>query len=87
MAKNRAEPKAAKQKKPNRYKAIIQTIFERHYHSDQTEFEFSRKEMENVARELGIVCCDHERRTVRRQRAQRFSELAAPGAMTVSGLR
>jgi hypothetical protein len=37
----------------NRYEALIETIFARHY-VGQTEFVFEREELEQVATELGI---------------------------------
>ncbi|MEX2261797.1 MAG: hypothetical protein WD696_07585 [Bryobacteraceae bacterium] len=43
------------EKKPNRYSAIIGTIFHRHYSDGSTQFEFTRGELEEVAKELGIV--------------------------------
>jgi hypothetical protein len=42
-------------KKPNRYSAIMRTIFERHYRAGEAEFEFTRNEFADVARKLRIV--------------------------------
>jgi hypothetical protein len=41
-------------KRPNRYSAIIGTIFRSHYKRGTTQFEFSRDEFVEVARELRI---------------------------------
>lgn len=41
-------------KKPNRYSAIIQTVFKRHYKKGLTHFEFTREEFVEFADELGI---------------------------------
>jgi len=46
---------AATEKKPNRYSAIIGTIFKRHYKTGKTQFEFSRDEFVEIAKSLGIV--------------------------------
>jgi hypothetical protein len=46
---------AAKQRKPNRYSAIIGAIFKNHYKPGQTQFEFSREEFVEIARSLGIA--------------------------------
>jgi hypothetical protein len=51
MAKEAA---TQKQKKPNRYAAIIGTIFKNHYRAGITQFEFSRDEFVKVAHALGI---------------------------------
>ena len=42
-------------KKPNRYSAIIGTIFKNHYKKGMTQFEFSREEFVEIAKSLGIV--------------------------------
>src|SRR5580692_5022007 len=42
-------------KKPNRYSAIIGTIFKRHHKPGKTEFEFSRDEFVDVAKSLRIA--------------------------------
>jgi hypothetical protein len=42
-------------KKPNRYSAIIGTIFKNHYKPGKTQFEFSRDEFVEIARSLKIV--------------------------------
>lgn len=42
-------------KKPNRYSAIIGTIFKNHYKKGATQFEFSREEFVEIARSLGIA--------------------------------
>jgi hypothetical protein len=42
-------------KKPNRYSAIIGTIFKRHYKSGKTQFEFSRDEFVGIAKSLRIA--------------------------------
>jgi hypothetical protein len=41
-------------KKPNRYSAIIGTIFKNHYKPGKTQFEFSRDELVEIASSLGI---------------------------------
>jgi hypothetical protein len=43
------------EKKPNRYSAIIGTIFKRHYKSGKMQFEFSREEFVEIAKSLGIA--------------------------------
>lgn len=48
-------PKERKQRKPNRYIAIIRTIFQRHYRPGLTQFEFTREEFVECATELGVV--------------------------------
>jgi hypothetical protein len=42
------------EKKPNRYSAIIGTIFKRYHKPGKTQFEFSRDEFVEIARTLGI---------------------------------
>lgn len=42
-------------KKPNRYSAIIGTIFKNHYKPGKTQFEFSRNEFVEIARSLNIA--------------------------------
>src|SRR5258708_30733817 len=42
-------------KKPNRYSAIIGTIFKRHYKPGKTQFEFSRDEFVEIAKSLEIA--------------------------------
>ena len=42
-------------KKPNRYSAIIGTIFKNHYKPGKTQFEFSRDEFVEIARSLNIA--------------------------------
>jgi hypothetical protein len=42
-------------KKPNRYSAIIGTIFKNHYKPGKTQFEFTREEFVEIAHELKIV--------------------------------
>jgi len=42
-------------KKPNRYSAIIGTIFKNHYKPGKTQFEFSRDEFVEIAKSLGIA--------------------------------
>jgi hypothetical protein len=42
-------------KKPNRYSAIIGTIFKNHYKPGKKQFEFSRNEFVEIARSLNIV--------------------------------
>ncbi|WP_277812151.1 hypothetical protein [Chromohalobacter canadensis] len=44
-----------KSRKPNRYTAIIQRIFDDHYVNGDREFEFERDEAHPIADELGIV--------------------------------
>lgn len=51
MAKKKTEPKP---RKPSRYAAIIAEIFNRHYTPGETEFEFTRDELELVAADKGI---------------------------------
>ncbi|MGO9335875.1 MAG: hypothetical protein ACLPY1_00040 [Terracidiphilus sp.] len=41
-------------KKPNRYSAIVGTIFKNHYKPGKTHFEFSRDEFVEIASSLGI---------------------------------
>lgn len=45
---------APKDRKPNRYQAIIQTIFDRHYKSGMAQFEFTRDEFVGTAGDLKI---------------------------------
>ena len=52
MVKSKA---SKKQRPPNRYAAIIATIFKRHYGPAISSFEFSRDEFEEVCRSRGIV--------------------------------
>ena len=49
------KPAAIPDKKPNRYSAIIGTIFKRYYKPGKTQFEFSRDEFLGVAKSLGIA--------------------------------
>ena len=42
-------------KKPNRYSAIIGTIFRNHYKPGKNQFEFSREEFVEIARSLNIA--------------------------------
>lgn len=42
-------------KRPNRYSAIIGTIFKNHYKPGDTQFEFSRNEFVEIARSLSIA--------------------------------
>lgn len=42
-------------KKPNRYSAIIGTIFKKHYEPGKTQFDFSRDEFVEIAKSLGIA--------------------------------
>lgn len=42
-------------KKPNRYSAIVGTIFKNHYKPGKTQFEFSRGEFVEIARSLDIA--------------------------------
>jgi hypothetical protein len=53
MPENR--PVASPEKRPNRYSAIIGTIFERHYKPGETHFEFSRNEFVEIAKSLKIA--------------------------------
>jgi len=48
------KPPSAPERKPDRYSAIIGTIFKRHYKAGKTQFEFSRDEFAEVAKSLGI---------------------------------
>jgi hypothetical protein len=49
-----AKKPAVADKKPNRYSAIIATIFKNHYSPGKTQFEFSRDEFAGIAKSLGI---------------------------------
>ena len=49
------KPAASPGKKPNRYSAIVGTIFKRHYRRGETQFDFSRDEFVGVAKSLGIA--------------------------------
>jgi hypothetical protein len=49
-----AKKPAVTDKKPNRYSAIIATIFKNHYARGKTQFEFSRDEFAGIAKSLGI---------------------------------
>lgn len=40
---------------PSRYAAIIERVFKRHHQPGLTEFEFTREEFAEVAKELGIA--------------------------------
>jgi hypothetical protein len=51
MAKNTGDAP----KKPNRYSAIIGTIFKNHYKPGKTQFEFTREEFVEIAHELKIA--------------------------------
>jgi len=42
-------------RKPNRYSAIIGTIFKNHYKPGKTQFDFSRDEFVEIAKSLGIA--------------------------------
>ncbi len=42
-------------KRPNRYSAIIGTIFKNHYKPGRTQFEFSRDEFVEIAKSLKIA--------------------------------
>jgi hypothetical protein len=48
-------PEETREKKPNRYAAIIGRIFKRHYKHGKDQFEFSRDEFVEVATSLGIA--------------------------------
>jgi hypothetical protein len=48
-------PAATPEKKPNRYSAIVGTIFKRHYKPGMAQVEFSRDEFEEIAKSLGIA--------------------------------
>ncbi|MGH9575588.1 MAG: endonuclease, partial [Candidatus Acidiferrales bacterium] len=50
----KGERSSPKQREPNRYRAIIQTIFNQHYKPGQTQFEFTREEFVEVAEKLAI---------------------------------
>jgi hypothetical protein len=45
----------SKKRRPNRYQAIIKTIFDRHYKPGTKQFEFTRDEFEGIAQKLGIT--------------------------------
>ena len=45
--------------KPNRYSALIETIFFDHFDVNKTEFEFARPEMKATATLLGIALPDN----------------------------
>jgi len=47
-------PKGQGTRKPNRYHAIIATVFAEHYCEDRAEFEFTRDEFVAIAETLGI---------------------------------
>lgn len=49
---NKAAP--VKERKPNRYQAIIKTIFDRHYKPGTKRFEFTRDEFVSTAKKLAI---------------------------------
>ncbi|MGA2589962.1 MAG: endonuclease [Bryobacteraceae bacterium] len=49
------KPPQAKPKKPNRYQAIIKTIFDRHHKSGMKSFEFTREEFVEMAQDLKIA--------------------------------
>jgi len=49
------KPEAVEPKKPNRYSAIIGTIFKNHYKPGRTQFEFTREEFVEIAQELKIA--------------------------------
>ncbi|MGH9407810.1 MAG: endonuclease [Terriglobia bacterium] len=49
------EQDEAKPRKPNRYSVIIKEIFDRHYKKGLTQFEFTREEFAEIARELNIA--------------------------------
>jgi hypothetical protein len=51
MPKKESPPK---KRKPNRYQAIIQTIFDRHYKPGAKQFEFTREEFVQIAKGLRI---------------------------------
>lgn len=53
-ARNSAKPKAAGEKKANRYSALIEKIFLAHHTKDGAAFEFERGEVETTAKKLGI---------------------------------
>ncbi|MBB6134608.1 hypothetical protein HD842_002750 [Massilia aurea] len=46
-------------RKPNRYQAIIQVVFDRHYEIGIKEFEFDRSEFKDIALHLGIELPDN----------------------------
>ena len=48
------DPATTVQKRPNRYQAIIQTIFDHHHRSGAKSFEFTRQEFVEIAKELEI---------------------------------
>jgi hypothetical protein len=50
-----AKKRATAERKPNRYSAIIGTIFKNHYKPGKTQFAFSRDEFVGIAKSLGIV--------------------------------
>jgi hypothetical protein len=52
MPKERYEPIP---RKPNRYSLIIKEIFDRHYKKGPTQFEFTREEFVEIARELNVA--------------------------------
>ncbi len=55
MRKATQTPTAKPVRKPNRYHAIIEQVFKRHYQPGLEEFEFSRSEFDEFATLLGIV--------------------------------
>ena len=54
MAKKTAASAGKPEKKPNRYQAIIQKIFDRHYKPNAAQFEFTREQFVEAAKELKI---------------------------------
>lgn len=50
-----SDEKKGAEKKQNRYSAIIGTIFKRHHKQGKNQFQFSREEFVEIAKELGIA--------------------------------
>ena len=53
--KPRAKVSTARRREPNRYQAIIESVFENHYANGETEFEFTRDEFVGIAQKLKIT--------------------------------
>ena len=67
-------------KKPNRYSAIIGTIFRNHYKPGGTQFEFSRDEFVEIARSLDIALPKNLGRELRPIVAPAFALCLLPNA-------
>ncbi len=56
---SKKNPKVPRVKATPRYEAIILEVFERHHTPGVNQFEFTKREFEEIARELGIVLPDN----------------------------